>query len=109
MVPGSPCPSMVQFAQIRSSFAHAPRTLALVWRSSPGATLAIALLTLASAGLPLAIAYAGKAIVDQVVAHATGQTLRWVLIELGLVVVQAMVLRILGFVRQTLGARLALD
>jgi ATP-binding cassette subfamily B protein len=100
---------MVQFARLRSSFAHAPRTLALVWRSSPAATLALAGLTLISAGLPLAIAYAGKAIVDEVVARSVAGTFRWVLIELGVVLALALIQRSLALIRQTLGARLALD
>jgi ATP-binding cassette subfamily B protein len=100
---------MVQLSQLRSSFSHAPRTLGLVWKSSPGATATLALLTLASAGLPLGIAYAGKAIVDQVVAKSSAGTLRWVLIELAIVLGQSLILRALALVRQTLGARLALD
>jgi ATP-binding cassette subfamily B protein len=100
---------MVQFARLRSSFSHTPRTLALVWRSSPRSTLGLAVLTLFSAGLPLLIAYAGKAIVDQVVARSVTGALHWVLIELGLVAVQALVIRSLTLVRQLLGARLAID
>ncbi len=65
--------------------------------------------TLVSAGLPLLIAYAGKAIVDQVVARSAPGALRWVLIELGLVGVQALVIRALTLLRQLLGARLAID
>jgi ATP-binding cassette subfamily B protein len=100
---------MVQIARLKNSFAHAPRTLGLVWRSSRRGTLALAILTLLSAGLPLLVAYAGKAIVDQVVARSPTGTLRWVLVELGLILVQALLQRSLGLIRQILGARLALD
>ena len=85
------------------------RTLGLVWRTSRGATIALAVLTLMAALLPLGIAYAGKGIVDAVTAGSRGATVRWVAIELGVIVAQAMVQRGLGLVRALLGARLALD
>jgi ATP-binding cassette subfamily B protein len=85
------------------------RTLALVWRSSPRGTLALAALTLLSAVLPLGIAYAGKGIVDSVVARSAALTTRWVLVELAIVTTQALTQRSLAYVRQLLGARLALD
>jgi ATP-binding cassette subfamily B protein len=69
----------------------------------------LGVLTLAVSVLPLAIAVAGKGIVDAVVAGSREQTLRWVLIELGVVSAQALVQRALGLTRQLLGARLALD
>ncbi|WP_373048810.1 ABC transporter ATP-binding protein [Vulgatibacter sp.] len=95
--------------QLKDSFAQVPRTLALVWRSSPRTTLVLGGLTLVAAGLPPLIAWVGKMIVDAVVAGSTEETLRWVLIELGVVAVQALVQRSLALIRQTLGARLALD
>ena len=95
--------------RLRQSFSHVPRTLQLVWRASPRATGALAVLTLLSAAVPLLIAYAGKAIVDAVVAQSSALALRWVLIELGLVAAQALLQRAMGFIRLTLGARLALD
>jgi ATP-binding cassette subfamily B protein len=85
------------------------RTLAMVWRGSPLHTSILGVLTLASAVLPVAIAYAGKGIVDAVVAHSTPLALRWVLIELAIVAGQALVQRGLGLTRSLLGARLALD
>src|SRR4051794_7224628 len=85
------------------------RTLKLVWRSSPGATAALAALTLISAVLPLGIAYAGKGIVDSVVATSSAATMRWVIIELAIVAGQALTQRALAFVRSLLGARLAVD
>lgn len=73
------------------------------------ATLGLAALTLLGALVPLAIALAGKAIVDAVVAQDPALALRWGITELGLVAAQALVQRGLLFVRATLGARLALD
>ena len=102
-------PAVPLMARLRDSFAHTPRTLRLVWKSSPRASVALGLLTLCAATLPLGIAYAGKAIVDAVVARAHDVTLRWVLFELGLVAAQALVQRSLGLTRSVLGARLGLD
>lgn len=95
--------------QLRDSFAQVPRTLALVWRSSPRTTIVLGLLTFVAAGLPPLIAWVGKKIIDAVVAGSTEETLRWVLVELGVVAAQALVQRSLALLRQTLGARLALD
>jgi ATP-binding cassette subfamily B protein len=95
--------------QARDGVALTFRTLVLVWRSSKGATLVLGALTLLSAVLPLGVAFAGKGIVDAVVARSHALTLRWVLIELGIVAGQALTQRALAYVRQLLGARLALD
>ena len=95
--------------ELRESFTHMRATLALVWRSSPPQTVALALLTLAGGVAPLGIAYVGKRIVDAVVGHSREATVRWVLVELGLVTVLAVVQRGLGLVRSVLGARLGID
>jgi ATP-binding cassette subfamily B protein len=84
-------------------------TLALVWRSSPAQTIALAGLTLVGGLVPLGVAYAGKRIVDAVVARSREGTIRWVLVELALVVALAVVQRGLGLVRSLLGARLGVD
>ena len=97
------------FARLRDSFAHTPRTLKLVFRSSPRGSLLLAVLTLAAALLPLAVAYAGKKIMDAVVAGSRDETLRWVLIELGVVCLQALTMRGLALTRSLIGARLGLD
>jgi len=96
-------------SRLRESFAHTPRTLKLVWRSSPRQSAALGALTLAAALLPLGIAWVGKAIVDAVVARSGREALRWVLAELALVAAQALVMRALGLVRGLLGARLGID
>jgi ATP-binding cassette subfamily B protein len=84
-------------------------TLALVWASSWTMTAALAVMTLAGGIVPLGVAYAGKRIVDAVVAHSRDATVRWVLVELALVVVLALVQRGLALVRSLLGARLGID
>ena len=84
-------------------------TLRLVWRSSPAMTVALGVLTLVGGLVPLGVAYTGKRIVDAVVAHSQAATLRWVGVELALVVALALVQRGLGLVRSLLGARLGID
>jgi ATP-binding cassette, subfamily B, bacterial len=96
-------------ARLRESFAHTPRTLRLVWRSSPRGSLILGLLTLVAALLPLAVAYAGKAIMDAVVLRDSQATLRWVLFELGLIALTALSQRALSLTRSLIGARLGLD
>ena len=97
------------FSRLRESFAHTPRTLRLVWRSSPGGSLALGLLTVVASLIPLLVAYAGKRIMDAVVAGSHEATLRWVLIELAAVAVQSLGQRGLSLVRSLLGARLSID
>lgn len=91
-----------------------------MWRSSPGGLVAVALLTVLSAALPLRVAWVGKLIVDAVVqahnapsgaAHdlANAEVRRWVLVELGLVVAIGLVERGIALLRQLLGARLGID
>ena len=102
-------PSRGLTAQLRESGAHTVMTLRLVWRSSRSMTLALAVLTLIGALVPLGVAYAGKRIVDAVVARSREATLHWVLVELALVATLAGVQRGLGLVRNLLGARLGID
>src|SRR5688572_28668924 len=80
---GPPEPPLA--VRLRGAFRHVPRTVALVWRSSPLGTLALGLLTIVASGLPLGIAWVGKLLLDAVVARNTDLTLRWVLVELALV------------------------
>lgn len=95
--------------RLHDSFSHTPRALGLVWRSSRAATIGLLILTLLGVALPLLIAWVGKAIVDSIVAHNRTEALRWVLIELGLVVLQALSGRLLGLIGTVLGARLSVD
>jgi ATP-binding cassette subfamily B protein len=96
-------------ASLGESARHTRRTLGLVWASSRPQTIALGALTLVASLVPLGVAYAGKRIVDAVVAHSRGTTIRWVLTELVLVGTMAGVQRGLGLVRQLLGARLGID
>ena len=92
-----------------SSFAHTPRSLQLAWRSSPSLSVGIGLLTLISAVLPLSIAYVGKLIIDSILLESATMTSLWVLSELGLIALQALVQRALLLLRSLLGARLGAD
>lgn len=94
---------------LRESLAYIARALALVWRSSRALTLALAVLTLLAAATPPAVAWAGKRIVDAVVARSREATLDWVAAELVLVVLQATLGRGLSLVRAVLASRLGTD
>ena len=94
---------------LRESVAFIRRAFALVWKSSPPLTVALGLVTLLVALVPPAIAYTGKRIVDEVLKGSVDGTVRWVAVELALVVVQASLTRGLGLVRSILGSRLGTD
>jgi ATP-binding cassette subfamily B protein len=96
-------------SRLLDSARQTQKTLGLAWRSSPLNLVGIALLTLASALLPLGIAYAGKLIVDAVVERSVQLATQYVLLELGLVALQAVVQRSLSLLRSLLGARLGHD
>ncbi len=66
-------------------------------------------LTLIASGLPIGVAWVGKAIIDAVVDQNTGDVLRFVGVELGLVVTLALAQRAIGLLWQLLGARLSID
>lgn len=88
---------------------YARRAMGLVWESSPGLTLAFAVVVLFASFVGPAIALAGKKLIDAVVDASRGDTLKWVGVELGLVVLQASVTRLTGAVRAVLGSRLGTD
>src|SRR5262245_16035482 len=94
---------VLSLSSLKGSFVHTPRTLRMVWRSSPRASAALGALTLLAALVPLAVAWVGKAIMDSVVAKDGSATLRWVLVELGLIAGQALIQRGLGLVRSLIG------
>jgi ATP-binding cassette subfamily B protein len=96
-------------SRVRGALGQVRATMALVWRASPPLTLTLGALTLAASALPLGIAYAGKRIVDAVVSGSRDATVRWVLLELVVVLAQALVQRALGLSRTVLGARLGVD
>jgi len=94
---------------LRQSSAFMRRAFGLVWKSSPSLTVALGLFTLLVAAVPPSIAYTGKRIVDEVILGSLDGTVRWVAVELGLVALQATLVRGLGLVRSVLGSRLGTD
>jgi ATP-binding cassette, subfamily B, bacterial len=94
---------------VLSGFAHTPRTLRLVWRASRALCLLLGLTTIASAVLPLGIAWVGKRIIDSAVAHDGSTTVRNVMLELAIVAALGLVSQVRDLVSSVLGARLSLD
>jgi ATP-binding cassette subfamily B protein len=94
---------------LRQSAQFIRRALGLVWKASAPLTVAFGGIAVVGALLGPAIAFAGKHIVDAVVAGSRDQTLHWVFIELGLVVTQATINRLGSLVRSVLGSRLGND
>ena len=95
--------------KLRDTFSHTPRSLLLAWKSSTQIGVGIILLTVIASVLPIAIAYVGKLIIDAVVAGDAALTTQWVVAELGIVALQALVQRGLFLMRSILGARLGTD
>jgi ATP-binding cassette subfamily B protein len=81
----------------------------MVWRASRPLTVTLAAMTLTTALVPPATAWAGKRIVDAVVARHSQGTLTWVLVEFALVAAQALMQRGLSLTTQILGLRLGID
>lgn len=102
-------PRMDLLARVRASFTETPRTLGLVWRSRPGLSVALAVLTVISATLPIAVAWVGKSIVDAVLAQDSARAMTQVALELGLVATTSLVMRALGLIWQLVGNALGID
>ncbi|HEU4578699.1 MAG TPA: hypothetical protein VFS67_10630, partial [Polyangiaceae bacterium] len=98
-----------QVAATRQLWSYALRTLRLVAASSPAPVVLLVLFTLLGALAPILVAFAGKRIIDGVVAADEALTVRWVLLELASVLALGLGLRGLGLVRSILGARLGTD
>ena len=91
---------------LRESLRFIRRALGLVWQASPSLTVTYGVIVLLGAAIGPAVALAGKRIVDGVVAADSNVTLRWVGVELALVVAQTSIGRGGGLVRSVLGSRL---
>lgn len=94
---------------MRESARFLRRALELVWKASAPLTIAYGAIAIFGSLLGPAIALAGKRIVDGVVAGSRDEALYWVVVELGLVVMQASTSRAGGLVRGVLGSRLGID
>ena len=60
-LPPSPAPPVGLAGRLRASVSESGRTLRLVWRSSPGGTVALGVLTVVAAALPPLVAVRGQA------------------------------------------------
>ena len=118
--PAAPAAKPPLYKRLLASFVYTGPTLKLVWASAPGATVLLAALTVVASALPPALAYVAKLIVDGVLAAreatpgaateaATHQVVRYILLEVGLVVAVTIVERALNLVRQLVGARIGID
>ncbi len=87
-------------------FAYGGRALRLVWGTSRALTGLLAGLTLIAGVLPAAAAYAGKLIVDAVVAGDEPAALQWIALEAALVVAMAAARRGLTVCEELLRAQL---
>ena len=105
----APAPQRSRRLATRDLISYTRRTLGLVLASSPALLVAMAALTLVSAVVPIVVAYAGKRIIDAVVAADAELSVRWVLLELASVTALALAVRGTGLVRSILGARLGVD
>jgi len=63
----------ISFKQRLSALKNLPEFFKLVWKSSPGKTLASFLLRIVRSAMPVALLYVGKLIIDQVI-HLNGHT-----------------------------------
>lgn len=102
--------------ETRRALRNIPAAFRLVWQADRRHTVAMAMITLLNAGLPLAQAYVGKLIVDAVVAAVQGgvdaiggvqQALPWLLSEFGLITLGAVLMQGRSLSEHILHARLS--
>ena len=93
--------------QFRDVFRYSPKALALVWDTSRGLMITVAVLTLLGGLLPGALAYGSKLIVDAIVlASETGQdadktrVYQFIILEVGIFAALAAVQRALRSVNR---------
>jgi ATP-binding cassette subfamily B protein len=108
-----PPPPQVSWRNYLGVFRYSRRALGLVWTTSKPLTIGLAVLSVIGGVVPGAIAWIGKQLVDTIVtAASTGaiadraMAMRWVAIELGLVIVMAATSRGLGILRSLLRQQL---
>ena len=92
---------------------HVGRTFRILWQTSPLLSVAITALTVATGVIPAGIAWVGKLIIDSVVVAAraggvpgAARPLRWVALELGLMVLLTLANRLSALLRELLRAQL---
>jgi ATP-binding cassette subfamily B protein len=104
-----------RWQSVRLAFANLPRALGLAWRADRPSTIGMALLTLISASLPAAQAWAGKLIVDSVVGALSGglaveaglrSALPYLVLEFALLAISSLLTQGRGLLEHILHARL---
>ncbi len=106
-----PPPKTIEWRAYLGVFRYTKRAIQLVWSTSRALTIGLALGSLFGGVLPAGVAYAGKRLVDSIIAARASSldrhvALMWVGAELGLVVASALVQRTLGIFRQLLREQL---
>jgi ATP-binding cassette subfamily B protein len=104
-------PSTIEWRSYFGVFRYSKRAVQLVWSTSRALTIGMALGSVLGGVLPAGIAYAGKRLVDSIIAaraHSMDRrdALVWVGIELALVVAAALVHRTLAIFKQLLREQL---
>jgi len=97
---------MKALKSVTSAFKFSAPSLKLAWKTSPSLVVQVLLLTIVSAVLPVAVAYIGKELIDAVVAQNVDLSIRFVLIEAGLVVAMNGANKGHSTVQQLLGVKL---
>ena len=98
--------------QLRLVLKTVPPTVRLLWSAAPVALLAVVGVTLGQALVPAAIAWVAKLIVDGVVLAQAGdvaardRVVSAVMLELGMVVLQTILSRGQGLLKETIATRL---
>jgi ATP-binding cassette, subfamily B, bacterial len=95
-------------AEARAAAISTGRALGLLWDVSPVRTVIYALAVVVDAVLPAVIAWVAKMIVDSVVAGSMEETLTWVGVECGLVVLRSVLYHLDDYFRSQLGMRLSI-
>ena len=104
---------VTSFRENLKAFKNLPKFFKLIWETNKALTLANILLRLISSGLPLAMLYIGKIIMDMIVGlyktgniqhwYDTPELWRWVLIEFGLVILSDLLRRAITLLDALLG------
>lgn len=126
MPPDLASPATPDYAARWAALKNIPPFLAMVWRASPGLTLAMIVLRLMRALIPVAMLWVGKLIIDQVVALSAlpqapttltgwwdsglaGPVITLVALELGLAVAQDILGRLVSYADALLQEKLVID
>ena len=97
-----------RLAEVRAALWTTRKALGLLWGVSRARTVVYGLATVVDALLPALVAWVAKMIVDSVIAGSMEETLTWVAIECGLVVLRSVLYHVDDYFRSQLGMRLSI-